>query len=261
MIARLEGNPVGQALAAFLAVLVLVLVLLAGAWSLPPTGSREIAGDDERELSADIPNIAGTAPIEAFAVIVDRPVFNESRQPEVYDTEGSEEEGEGLADGENPADVNAPEVALTGVVITPSLRIVTLKPKDAAESLISIEGGPLEGSYGSWQVSTIEPRSVVLKSESGQEVRYDLQMHDAVIAEPPKPAPPQETTSEAAGDDEDRPLTRAEEIRQRIAERREELRRAAEENQQVEPAKPTYQEAIQQMIQGSRKNQSDENEQ
>ena len=56
----------------------------------------------------------------------------------------------------------------------------------------------------------------------------------------------------------DEPLSRAEEIRQRIAQRREELRRQAE-SQRTDPSQMTqYQSAIQNMI--NRKNENDEKE-
>lgn len=264
MIARLDGNPLGQALATVSAVLGFVLVLLALVWSLPPSGSDDVDGDDAVGLNADVPELEPPTPLEQFAVITDRPVFNESRLPEVFDGDASEGGAEGDAAADALADVDAPDVTLTGVVITPTMRIVTLKPKDASESLITAEGSPLEGAYGSWQVSAIEPRSVVLRSGSGEEARFDLQLHDQVIAEPPKPAPPQQQTESSPDEQGDQPMSRAEEIRQRIAERREELRRAAEENGQAsseQPKKPNYQEAIQQMIQGRRTNASDEDEQ
>ena len=57
-------------------------------------------------------------------------------------------------------------------------------------------------------------------------------------------------------------MTRAEEIRQRIAERREELRRAAEEGQDQESAKPAdYSSAIQSMLKRKPNQADDENEQ
>ena len=55
-------------------------------------------------------------------------------------------------------------------------------------------------------------------------------------------------------------MSRAEEIRQRIAERREELRRAAEENEQGEQdEQPSYQEAIQAMM-GNKRREKSKNE-
>jgi hypothetical protein len=262
VIAWLEANPVGKVLAGVLALLLATLVLLMLAWSMPPHASNGDSGEDERALSVQVPGLAPTAPIEEFAVITDRPVFIESRQPELFEGTDGEELAEGEA-GAEEADVEPPEVALSGVVITPTQRIVTLRPKDAAESLIALEGNPLEGDFGSWQVRSIEPRSVVLSSGSGEEVRIDLQIHDAMIKEPPKP-PPSEGQSQPSDDDEpDRPLSRAEEIRQRIAERREELRREAEENAEArseQSSQPNYQDAIKQMIQGKRTRTEDENE-
>jgi general secretion pathway protein N len=257
----LEANPVGKVLASVSAALMAVLVLLALAWSLPPHAADEDGDESGRALSVQVPELAPTEPIEEFAIITERPVFNESREPEIFDEAG--EDGE-LAENDAASageDVEPPEVALSGVVITPTQRIVTLRPKDAAESLIALEGNPLEGDFGSWQVSEIEPRSVVLSSRSGEEVRIDLQIHDAVIEEPPEPPP---NAAQESGDEEsDRPLSRAEEIRQRIAERREELRRAAEENAENErqqPSTPNYQDAIKKMIQGKQTRTDDENE-
>ena len=259
MIGWLEANPVGKVLASVSAALLVALVLLALAWSLPPHAADEEGDESGRALKVQVPELAPTEPIEEFAIITERPVFNESREPEIFDEAG--EEGE-LAENEAAAeeDVEPPEVALSGVVITPTQRIVTLRPKDAAESLIALEGNPLEGDFGSWQVSEIEPRSVVLSSRSGEEVRIDLQIHDAVIEEPPEPPPGADAAQDSDEEDSDRPLSRAEEIRQRIAERREELRRAAEENAENEKASsPNYQDAIKNMIQGKRTRTDDEN--
>ncbi|MGD2129420.1 MAG: hypothetical protein PVJ17_08945, partial [Lysobacterales bacterium] len=128
-------------------------------------------------------------------------------------------------------------------------------------------GQPLEGNYGSWHVSRIEPREITLASGSGEELQLQLQVHDAKI-EPPPPTEKEgqkDSAQKAAaseGGDDDEPLSRAEEIRQRIAERREELRRAAEEakndgkNESARSA--DYRSAIQSMISGRRKtNQAD----
>ncbi|MEJ2385211.1 MAG: hypothetical protein P8Y54_12610 [Xanthomonadales bacterium] len=259
MIGWLESNPVGKVLASISAGLLVVLALLALAWSLPPSASSGDGEDDEGALSVQVPGLAATAPIETFSVITERPVFNESRQPEFFEETDEEKLAENEAAAAN-ADVEPPEVTLSGVVITPTQRIVILQPKGAEESLIALEGNPLEGDFGSWEVKSIEPRSALLTSGSGEEVRVDLQIHDAMIAEPPKPPPTARSDDgdAAAADGDDRPLSRAEEIRQRIAERREELRRAAEENEQAQPRRPAYNAAIQQLIQGKRTETEDE---
>jgi hypothetical protein len=178
-------------------------------------------------------------------------VFNESRLPELETEGGADgEETDALAEG---AEVDAPELELAGVVITPSLRMVTLRPKKAKQSLVAFEGQPLHGDFGSWHVSRIEPREITLAAGDGRELELQLKVHDAQIAPPPKPEkkPAEAAAQQAAADDEsgeDQPLTRAEEIRQRIAERREELRRAAEAEKSGEKQVSDYQMAIRSMI-------------
>ena len=251
MIRWLQDNPVGQVLAAVAGGLVVVMLLLGVVWSLPPAAGGADTASGPQALRVDVPQLPESAPIESFAVVTDRPVFNESRQPELESNaegEGEGESGEELAE----APVDAPEVELAGVIITPTLRMVTLRPKKSRQSLVAFEGQPLQGDYGSWHVSRIEPREITLAAGDGRELQLALQVHDAKIAPPPKPEPapetaPQEPTGESAGDG-DQPMTRAEEIRQRIAERREELRRAAEAEKSEEQPVSEYQKAIQKMM-------------
>jgi len=247
----LENNPVGVALAAIAGVLIAMTLVLGVIWSLPPSaGSLESAAGDE-PMRADVPHLPESQPIENFAVVTDRPVFNESRLPELEAEDGADGEGaDALAE---EVVVDAPELELAGVVITPTLRMVTLRQKQAKQSLVAFEGQPLQGDYGSWHVSRIEPREITLAAGDGRELELQLQVHDAKIAPPPKPEKkPVEVAAEQAAADgeagEDRPLSRAEEIRQRIAERREELRRAAEAEKSGEKPVSDYQTAIRSMM-------------
>jgi hypothetical protein len=230
-----------------------VTLALGVIWSLPPNADSHNRNADDGSFGVEVPELPESEPIENFAVVTDRPVFNESRQPDLESEEG--------ADGEDPDSlsedvvVDAPELELAGVIITPSLRMVTLRKKNARESLVAFEGQPLHGDYGSWHVSRIEPREITLAAGDGRELQLQLQVHDAKIAPPPKPKP-EPTSAEVAdnqtADDDsganDRPLTRAEEIRQRIAERREELRRAAEAEQSGETQLSDYQTSVRSMI-------------
>lgn len=256
MIKWFEGNPVGIVLGSVCAGLLVVLLLLGVIWSLPPSASdAELAGEDT-DFSLDIPELAENEPIEAYAVITERPVFNETRQPVL------EDESDGAVEDELvEEEIDAPEFELAGVIITPSIRMVTLKSKDQPESLVAFEGQPLEGNYGSWQVSRIEPRQITLASGSGEEVQLKLQIHDMTIAAP-KPAAESAAKAganeQASDDGGDQPLSRAEEIRQRIAERREELRRAAEEESQDEPEQMDYRSSIQSMIRGTKPPEQDQ---
>ncbi|MDX1380874.1 MAG: hypothetical protein R3233_07120, partial [Xanthomonadales bacterium] len=146
MIRWLEGNPVGGVLAGIAGGLVAIALLLGVAWSLSPSGSDGEAEDADAGMGIDIPQLSEPGELEQYAVVTERPVFNASRQPELVadlDAEGQDE---------LPAEaVEAPEVELAGVVITPSLRMVTLREKnEKGESLVAFEGQPLRGDYGSW---------------------------------------------------------------------------------------------------------------
>jgi len=251
MIAWLEHNPVGRVLAMIAGGLLVLAVALGMIWSLPPDAATEESDDGEEPLRVEVPHLPESQPIESYAVVTERPVFNESRLPEL-ESDAEEEDAEGDAAQE----VEAPELVLAGVVITPTVRMVTLRAKDAKQSLVAFEGQPLEGDYGSWHVSRIAPREITLASGSGKELQLQLQVHDAKIAPPPKPKPesspeadtePEQVAAAEAGED-GRPLTRAEEIRQRIAQRREELRRAAEAEKSGENQLNDYQTTIRSMI-------------
>ena len=266
MIRWMEENPAAVVLIAFSGILVLVALMLSVVWSLPPSATQQEQAEVAGELSLDVPELLNSEPIDRYAVITERPAFNASRQPQaLLDTDESELEDD------PEEDVDAPEVELAGVIITPSIRMVTLKPKEGSESLVAFEGQPLEGDYGSWHVSNIEPRKVTLSSGQGEEMELSLAVHDQTMQAPArqeeeKSEPDSPDDSQTAQRDSDQPLTRAEEIRQRIAERREELKRAAEE-QSAEPAdtvaedKPVpYRSVMEQMIAaGKDKQAKDEN--
>jgi hypothetical protein len=260
----LENNPLGLALAAACGVLVMVSVALTLAWGKPVT-----SGADSLTLNAEAPAESASPenelePIAAYRIVTERPVFEESRRPAVnVGDEGSE-----LVDESGPEVGDAPKVTLKSVVITPEFSMVTLHPESGQEWLIAREGQPLEGDYAGWIVSDIKPRSITLASLDGRSSKLELEVNTRKIAEPPRPEPapePAQTAATGIGDEggEDQPMSRAEEIRQRIAERREELARQAEANQRPEengaPKRTDYQSAIRNMI-NKRKADEEENE-
>lgn len=248
----LQDNPVGIALAGTVAFL-LFCMLVIFVWSLISVGDGEISDDDlAAGVALVLPELAESPSLDNYSVIVQRPLFNESRQPIIEADLSSEEPIEEIL----VADDTDLEVELSGVVITPTLRMATLKRKDGSKSLVAFEGQPLEGEFGSWQLSHVGAREVTLVSGAGKELQLELQVHDERIEPPELPQPPVDGSAAAAAQAQEaaansgEPLTRAEEIRQRIAERREELRRQAEAEDQAgaENAQPSYQEAIRAMI-------------
>jgi len=105
-----------------------------------------------------------------------------------------------------------------------------------------------------------------LESTQGESLQIELAVHDTMIAEPPEPRPvrPPEEGGEETEDGE--PLSRAEEIRRRIQERREQLRREAEQEEEEQAAEKAtqrneYQEAIRAMMNRNRNNDNDAKEQ
>ena len=148
------------------------------------------------------------------------------------------------------------------------MKIATLKPLSNGESVIVHEGMPLTGEYFGWSVSSVQPRQIILASLDGGTLELDLQVNHRKIAEPPKPPPELSATADgqlsSTDSDPEQPLSRAEEIRQRIAERREELRRQAEsqteDDDEEAQSDNRYQNAIQSMINRSRKAKDKETE-
>ncbi|MBT8069432.1 MAG: hypothetical protein HKP21_06430 [Xanthomonadales bacterium] len=222
----LEGNPLGMALVAASGLFILLALVMAVVWTLPVSGEI-VATDTDKAAGTDTVLAANEiGSLNEYRVINEKPVFNESRQPVIVDEDDESLEDDGIIEVKD-----APDVRLTGVIITPGMRIASLTPADGnLESIRAHEGESLTGEFVGWQVSAVNARTVILESRDGQSLELDLQVHDATIKQPPAPAVPVKTAAEqnsrpsqvAAEDDE--PLSRAEQIRQRIAERREELR-------------------------------------
>jgi len=262
----LQANPLGIVLAGLSGLLVLVSLTLGWVWNRPVSSD----GATEVEAAAPAldmpPQLAEMQPIEAYQVIIERPVFNQSRRPEA-------EAGSGTEETIVSTEVQAAnlEVRLTGVVLTPEMKIVTLTPNGGQQALIVREGTALEGEQLGWSVSRIDARHVTLNANDGRSLELDLSVHDQPIAEPPKPEPQPETSQEAVeGAEEGEPLSRAEEIRQRIQERREQLRLEAEASEDTEAedaaeTRASYQDAIRQLMlqnqQAKEEESGDENEQ
>jgi hypothetical protein len=155
-------------------------------------------------------------------------------------------------------------------VITPTQRVVTLTPESGGEALVVREGMPLDGEFVGWSVDEIMPRAVSLSSSRGQQLSFELAVHDSEIAKPPEPEPRRPVEEEpdqvaAAEETSQETRSRADEIRERIRERREQLRAEAEQAEaegaeaQQERAM-SYQEAIQSMIRRNDSGNDEENE-
>lgn len=266
----LQDNPLGMALAALSGFLLLLVLVMALVWTVPV--SVDVAEDGSVNAADNGETLAPDeiGPLGDYRIINERPVFSESRSPVIAEVDPDDG---ALADDAIEVK-DAPDVRLTGVIITPAMKIASLTPVNTAlESVMAHEGQALTGEFVGWQVSTVNPRTVVLESRDGQKLELELQVHDSKIKEPPKVQQPavtaQESAQEAGEDDE--PLSRAEQIRQRIAERREELRMEQEAKEAAGGSgqngssrvsnTSNYQNAIRAMMKNKSKDQSSDDKQ
>lgn len=264
----LQDNPLGMVLAAIGGVFALLALGMAIIWTLPVTAETAEMETENTASNNTAVMAHKVASLDKFQVINERPVFNESRQPVIA------EAADDLADDESIEVKGAPEVRLTGVIITSSMRIASLTATTGdKESVMAHEGQTLTGGFVGWQVSTVNPRSVVLESRDGQRMELELQVHDRTIKEPPKPVATAISAQARPGNgakvaaENGQPPSRAEQIRQRIAQRREELRREQEEQQNqtsvrgggTESRSSGYQSAIRSMMGNNSKDKSGEN--
>lgn len=256
----LQDNPLGMALAAISGVLILFALVMAIVWNLPVSVETSETATPATTDDGTVLTAHQVADMSALQVITEKPVFNESRLPVVEEVVETEDELDLTV-----AIKDAPDVRLTGVIITPSMKIASLTPSNGElENVMAHEGQALTGEFVGWQVSSVNPRIVVLESRDGQKLELELQVHDVKIKEPPKPvaaAKPADGEGEQPAGGDGQPLSRAEQIRQRIAERREELRREQEEQAQADAAgkaaKPNeYQNAIRAMLKKNSKDKS-----
>ena len=259
----LHDNFVGQALLGVMSVLVLLSLALAVVWAWPvSTDVSELTIEEAEAAAAAEVALSEIGPVSNYEVINERPVFSMTRQPEPVESE------EDIVVVEEEATITgAPEVKLTGIFIAPGVKIASLMPLQGEQiSVRAKEGEPLIGDYVGWEVSSVKPRHVVLTSRGGETLKLELKVHDVKIEEPPKVEVPSvaEVALAAAGvedvavDEDGEPMSRAEQIRARIAERREELRRqqAGETDGQAENGEetkkaappPDYQSAIRSLM-------------
>lgn len=265
----LQDNPLGMILAAISGVFALLALGMAIVGSLPVPVETQGADTEATPGSATSLAARQIGKLDDYQVVNEKPVFNESRQRVLVE---SDEES---PDDENEFEVkDAPDVRLTGIVITPGLKIASLTPANGdIETVMAHEGESLTGEFIGWQVAVVNPRTVVLESRDGQSLELDLQVHDTQIQAPvasvaPVPANAAQAAANqntaAAGEDGE-PLSRAEQIRQRIAERRAELRQEQEAKQPQNDSRSgsasattktkDYQTAIREMMKNKRKDQ------
>ena len=121
----LQDNPLGMALAAISGVLILFALVMAIVWNLPVSVETTETATPATTGDGTVLTAHEVADMSALQVITEKPVFNESRLPVVEEVVDSEDELD-----PSVAIKDAPDVRLTGVIITPSMKIASLTPSN-----------------------------------------------------------------------------------------------------------------------------------
>lgn len=123
-------------------------------------------------------------PLASYAAVWEHPLFNSDRKPIVDDAGGGH--------------VNLGDLELTGIILTPDLRMALLRDKSAGDREDAAEVRVRQGDSlpdGSWKLVALKPRSAVFASASGRTVLdlpagapIDAPAHAASVTPPPLPA-------------------------------------------------------------------------
>jgi general secretion pathway protein N len=213
----------------------LALLAVAQAMGLGSGFSLEPA---EAAAPGDTPSLAlerDTARMRAwgdYAQVLARPLFNESRAPEVEETADA-----GEAAAAQPLTVN-----LTGVILTRGVQIALVTDPAKNETERVKVGQPLTGERAGWTLVELKPRAAVFEGAGlgRQELELAVDVQGAAPAAPapaPAAAAPPATTATAQDPANPQPAAAApapgqpasaDEIRRRIEERRRQLREEAQ---------------------------------
>jgi len=118
-------------------------------------------------------------PYGQYGEILARPVFNESRAPEAQ-ADGPATEGE--ATGTTAAPLN---VTLTGVIIMPELKLAFVRD-NAANTVQRVRlGNPLEGEQNGWKLVELKPRGAVFEGEGLGRQELELSVDTTGAPAPP----------------------------------------------------------------------------
>jgi general secretion pathway protein N len=163
-----------------------------------------------------------------FADVNTRPLFNEDRKPTPP--------APPVAPGGEAKPVPKLNVTLSGVVITPKVRIAMIVENGkAAQSSAIREGHALPGELGAWSLTKVKPRGATFKSSAGEELELELIAKGNGLKPPPPAAPaasaPPVVPASAPTEGEAKPGQNTE-LQQRIEARRKQLQEQADKAKQ-----------------------------
>lgn len=212
---------------------------------LPETEAPPVTGVGRIDTDAVV-----MPPDSEFAEVRQRPIFNEDRKPTpIVDTVK-----------ENTAPPVPLNITLTGVVLTPEIRLAMVRDNAKNEAVSLRVGMPLPGEQQGWVLTEIHARKVVFKNPQEETSEVELEVAPGLTV-PPSPRPPAPAAATAAApvpppppppggapttvpgqppgqQPGQPPADRAAELQHRIEERRREMREQAEKlRQQQEQVK------------------------
>jgi len=200
------------------------LFLSSGVDRIKPAGGQAISAQP-----VEAPD-TGLEALAEYAMIIERPVFFPDRRlPELAVAEETiETELEPMPEADPIEPLRA---VVAGIIITPEAKIAMVNDEVTGKVMVLKEGMSLEGEQAAWQLSEITPRKADFVAADGQRSALELQVYtQGLVAGNPgmatNEAPDDPGTASQATDSEEA-QSRADLIRQRVAERRAELRARA----------------------------------
>lgn len=208
--------------------------------------------DEQGVQKLDVGNIDRTPfslpPESTYSAIAARPLFNDDRLPTPFDANAN------ATPAAPPVPLN---ISLTGVIVTPKLRVAMIQDKARNQPQALRVGMPLEGDQSQWTLVEVKERSAVFENPASERNTVELETSaiplPAVAAAPPiqQPQPPKATTKpgqpqaivppqqigqpgQNAGNDAGQPgaVNANEDLVKRIEERRRQMREEAEKLRQ-----------------------------
>lgn len=193
---------------------------------LPETEAPPVTGVGRIDTEAVV-----MPPDSEFAEVRQRPIFNEDRKPTPI--------------VETPAAETAPPVplniTLTGIVLTPDVKLAMVRDNAKNEGVSLRVGMPLPGEQQGWTLTEIRARSVVFRNPQDETSEVELEVAPGLTVPPsprsappagappvPVPAPVPPGGNVPATVPGQPPPDRAAELQRRIEERRREMREQAE---------------------------------
>lgn len=135
--------------------------------------------------TAAAPRLGGAG---EYSEIANRPLFTTNRRPQAFFLQGQGD----------AAETRAFDYVLTGVLMTPSLRLATIQPPDGSETL-RIRVGEAPEPQPDWRLVTLNARSAVFEGPDGRRT-LNLRVFDGVGGTAPTVVSEQRQGEEATGE-------------------------------------------------------------